>query len=75
MSVKGMGKNDYVAVTMCDFGDPERKDIIRTHFSREAANRAFRKIANIYNGIHGWRCWQETRWSGVVFNDTGRPPV
>lgn len=70
MSLKGIKKNQFVAVTLCDFGDPERRTIIRTHFSRDAADRAFKRIARIYTGIHGWRCWQEDRFSRSVFNDT-----
>ena len=66
MSVRGKKKDDWVARTLCDFGDKTRIDKIRTHFSEEAAFKAFEKINDIYG--KEWRCWQETR-DGRIIND------
>jgi|694.fasta_scaffold79691_1 hypothetical protein len=66
MSVRGKKKSDWIARTLCDFGDNKRIDTIRTHFSEEAAFRAFKKINDIYG--KEWRCWQEAR-DGRIIND------
>jgi hypothetical protein len=66
MSVRGKKKDDWVARTLCDYGDKTRKDTITHHFSEEAAFRSFEKINNIYG--KEWRCWQEAR-DGRIIND------
>lgn len=67
MAVAGKGLHEWEAVTLCDFGNPTRRDPIRDHYSIEAALRAFKKISKIYGGMG--RCWQETR-EGEIINDT-----
>lgn len=67
MSVLGKKKNEWVAITLCDFGDPKRRFELRHHYSVDAAIRAFKDICKIY-GKGNERCWQETR-EGEVFND------
>lgn len=66
MSVRGMKETDWVAVTLCDFNDPSRRESIRTHYSIDAAVRAFKNLNKIYGDMG--RCWQETR-EGEVIND------
>jgi hypothetical protein len=66
MPVKGKRKNEWVAVTLCNFGEESRRDSIAKHFSETAALKAFDKINKIYGG-HG-RCWQEMR-DGRIIND------
>ena len=58
------------AVTLCNFGNAHRRTVLRKHLSEDTARRAFKKIQNIYNGIHGWRVWQETLPYQSVINDT-----
>jgi Na+-transporting NADH:ubiquinone oxidoreductase subunit NqrC len=58
------------AVTLCDFGDVSRRHVLRKHFSKETAKKAYNKIRSIYYGIHGWRVWQETLPCKIVINDT-----
>lgn len=66
MSVSGKGLHEWVAVTLCDFGDPLKTMPIRDH-SLEAAMNAFKGLSRTY-GKCG-RCWQETR-EGEIINDT-----
>lgn len=66
MAVQGKKLNEWIARTYCNFGDPNRKEALRDHYSLDAAFRAYEKINKIY-GRSG-RCWQETR-EGVVIND------
>lgn len=65
MSVSGKSKHEWVAVTLCDFGTPGRRESIRNHFTMEAAYRAFNDLCKVY-GREGWRCWQETRDGDLV---------
>jgi hypothetical protein len=62
----------YAAFTYCDFGDPNRRDVISSHFTVAAAQRRFRRIARIYSDLHGWRVWQENAASGEVLNAANR---
>lgn len=66
MSVLGKKNDEWVALTLCDFGDPTRRHKIRNHFSMDAAINSFKDICKIYG--KNSRCWQETR-EGVVFNE------
>jgi hypothetical protein len=72
MSVAGKKKDEWVAITLCDFGDPNRREILRHHFSVDSAILAFKQIEKIYgrnrltNG--NGRVWQETR-CGSIIND------
>lgn len=63
----------YAAYTYCDFGDPARKEIIYNHTSVATAQRAFSRLARIYNKLHGWRCWQETT-QGDIINERPQAP-
>ena len=45
--------------TYCDFGKSYRKHELSRHKNWNTAKRQFKRIARIYSGIHGWRCWQE----------------
>lgn len=69
MSVRGKKRDDWVALTLTDFGDPARREVLRHHFSVEAAYRAWVGILKIYDAP--WRekarVWQETR-DGQVIN-------
>jgi len=69
MSVKDKKDCDWVAVTLCNFGDPGRRETVTKHYSVDAALRAFSKTEKIY-GRNG-RCWQEDR-DGLVINDNGK---
>jgi hypothetical protein len=66
MPVKGKKKSEWVAMTLCNFGNESRREIIFKHFSETAAVKAFNKINKIY-GREG-RCWQEMR-DGRIIND------
>ena len=68
MSVAGKKKSEWEAITLCDFGQSNRRELIRTHFSIDAALRSFKEIKKIY-GRNNHRLWQETR-SGDVLNDS-----
>lgn len=69
MSVKGKKEWQWVARTLCDFGNPNRRSELSKHYSLEAANRAFPRLVRIYGDIHHWRVWQEDR-AGKILNDT-----
>jgi hypothetical protein len=70
MSVKGKSRHEWVAQTITNFADPKRREVLRNHFSLEAAYRAWHDILKIYgNYPQGARVWQETR-SGEILNDT-----
>jgi hypothetical protein len=57
-------------------GRQGRKERIGRHFSREAANRAFKRLRKIYShesnivDRENWRCWQESRDMTEIINDT-----
>ncbi|NDD52321.1 hypothetical protein EBZ39_00315 [bacterium] len=72
MSVEGKSKNDWCAVTLCDFGEPGRRDVISRHFFMETALRGFKRINQVY-GRAGWNCWQEDRERNVIQGE--RPPA
>ena len=72
MSVRGKSKEDWVALTLTDFGDKTRRQVLRHHFTKEAAYRALDGICKIYG--RPWikeetRVWQETR-EGQILNDS-----
>lgn len=73
MSVAGKKQDEWVALTVTDFGEPGRREILRRHFSVAAAVRSWDSISKIYaapwNSRKGQRIWQETR-QGEVLNDT-----
>jgi len=72
MPVAGKKKSDWEVRTYCDFGTPPRKEVLRTHFSIDAALNAYKELEKIYGSnslcSHGARVWQETK-SGEVIND------
>lgn len=73
MSVRGKSKEDWVALTLTDFGDKTRRDVLRHHFTIKAAYRAWDGLSKIYG--RPWkqgeetRVWQETR-EGQILNDS-----
>lgn len=72
MSVKGKTREDWVALTLTDFGDKTRRQVLRHHFTKEAAYRAWDGLIKIYG--RPWikeetRVWQETR-EGQILNDS-----
>lgn len=72
MSVRGKSREDWVALTLTDFGDKSRREVLRHHFTKEAAYRAWDGLIKIYG--RSWikeetRVWQETR-EGQILNDT-----
>lgn len=75
MSVKGKSRSEWVALTLTDFGDPARREVLRHHFTEAAAFRAWQGIVKIYtrpglNRGRPSRVWQETR-AGDILNDSG----
>lgn len=60
-------KSDWEAITLCNFGDPTRREIIARHYSILAALNQYKKIEKIY-GRNSFRCWQETK-EGAIIND------
>lgn len=73
MSVKGKTRDEWVAVTLTDFGDPTSRQELRHHYSLPAAARAWDGIIKIYGrpwpGRKPSRVWQETR-DGKVINES-----
>lgn len=72
MSVRGKSREDWVALTLTDFGDKSRREVLRHHFTKEAAYRAWDELIKIYG--RSWikeepRVWQETR-EGQILNDS-----
>lgn len=61
----------FAVITLCDFGDSGRVDVLQYHLSEESAKRAYEKIRKIYHEINGWRVWQEVRSSHII-NDTSK---
>ncbi len=49
----------YKAITYCDFGELNRKDILSKHCTYETAFRQYPRLWRIYHGIHGWKVWVE----------------
>jgi hypothetical protein len=68
MSVKGKMQDEWEFRTLCDFGDPSRREVVRYHFSFLAAMRAYPGISKIYGRLG--RCWQEDR-EGNLTMDSG----
>lgn len=77
MSVAGRTKDQWEVRTYCDFGTPPRREILRTHYSIDAALRAYKELEKIYGSnsslvgrcTHAaFRVWQETK-NGEVIND------
>ena len=73
MSVAGKKHDEWVALTLTDFGEPPRKEVLRHHFTKEAAYRAWDDLLKNYG--RSWktgkkpRVWQETR-EGETLNDS-----
>lgn len=73
MSVRGKSKHEWVALTLTDFGDKTRKEVLRHHFTVEAAYRAWDDLLKTYG--RSWkpgerpRVWQETK-DGETINDS-----
>jgi len=61
MSVKGKKEDDWVAKTVCDFGEVGREETLTHHYYLSTAFRAYRKHWDIYHKIHGWKVWIELR--------------
>ena len=76
MSVQGKKRNEWVALTLTDFGDPSRREVLRHHFSVEAAYRAWEPICKTYtapwSNNRGQRVWQETREGDIINEDYNR---
>jgi hypothetical protein len=76
MGVHGKSYWDHEFRAFCDFGVPGRKTEIARHYSKAAADRAFKRYKRYYSRLgrmrerHMWRCWQEDRYGRVV-RDTG----
>ena len=56
----------YCCRTCTDFGHSGRKDVIREHKNREAAERAFSTWVKIYHDIHKSRVWIEDMDGNVL---------
>jgi len=63
--------------TYCNFGRPDRRDVLSTHSSLDAAKKAFKRLRKIYSheshfdtDREEWRCWQ-VDYAGNIINDTG----
>lgn len=67
MSVAGKTKDDWEYITVCNFGNPSRRHIVRHHFSLQAALNSYKDLKKIY-GRNSERCWQEDR-EGNIIND------
>lgn len=75
MSVRGKSRHDWVALTLTDFGDPSRREVLRHHYTVEAAYRAWMGILKTYTAPYlnrgkPSRVWQETS-RGEILNDSG----
>lgn len=70
MSVEGKHKDEWVAVTLCDFGQPDRREPVTHHYSIDTALRAWKRNERLRQHWGG-RFWQETR-DGQILNDTAK---
>ena len=46
-------------ITFCDFGQPNRADILSNHYTFKGALSGYKHAWDIYHRIHGWKVWQE----------------
>jgi hypothetical protein len=72
MSVQGKKRDEWVALTLTDFGDPNRREVLRHHFSVEAAYRAWESICKTYTAPwsnRGQRVWQEIKGGDIINED------
>jgi len=75
MSVQGKKRDEWVALTLTDFGDPNRREVLRHHFSVEAAYRAWESICKTYTAPwsnRGQRVWQEIKGGDIINEDYNR---
>lgn len=80
MSVRGKRNCDWVAETLCDFGERGRATSLGHHFSVGAAVRYFtwKRLLRLYgpyrvfntSGGRRWRVWQVLRATHEIINDT-----
>jgi hypothetical protein len=57
--------------TLCDFGNPDRINVITVHEGLDTAQRAFAGIARDFGpkGVTGGRCWTAAiKTNGIVLN-------
>lgn len=55
MSVKGKTRDQIVAVTCTDHGEPGRRDVVREHYSFAAACRAYQGLWDTYHRLPAQR--------------------
>lgn len=62
--------------TFCNYGELGRKRVVSRHFSRAAADKAFKRLRKAFShearefSRENWRCWQENRAGDQIINDT-----
>jgi len=55
-------------VIYCDFGNPQKKLIIRRSYSKKSAETSWKKFYKNFSQ-NKWRCWQENE-KGCIINDS-----
>ena len=61
-------KKDFVIATYCDYGEKDRKTIIRKSQSIKSATDWFKRKSSGFYNFGQWRVWQEDK-QGNVIND------
>jgi len=67
--IKGKKRTEYSAVTYCDFGEAGRRASIGVHYTKETAERQFKRLCRIYRdgpAADGWSVWTELLDSTVL---------
>jgi hypothetical protein len=54
------GIERFKVVTLCNFGEHNRRSIIGRHKQFTTAMRQYARVWNIYGRLHKWCVWQET---------------
>lgn len=59
---------DWVVATYCDYGQENKKRVLRLSYSLKSSKGAWDKLKN-YFSKNGYRCWQEDK-KGNILNDS-----
>ena len=62
--------SDWVVAMYCDFGEPDKKRVIRLSYSLESANNSWDRFYKQFSR-NGYRCWQENK-KGKITKDSNK---
>jgi len=60
--------DDWVVATYCDYGDKEKKKVIRLSYTKSSAQNSWLRFKKDFSK-NGYRCWQEDK-AGKILNDS-----